>query len=257
MKILVASPTYDGMEYCFNEFIDCLKKIDRPDFKILIVDNSRSKGFFRKANKIRGIKVIYDDTKEEKNMARLASSRNKILDYAAEKNFDYLLMTDSDVMVPENALTKLLAHNKDVVSGLYFNIFKSDGKPKVLPVCYKEVEEIVFEKMKAENMLPSFVKSRVDLRRNITNEEMENGLLEVLIPSGGCLLLSRKAFISGARYSILGPDESYGFESSDDIYFFKELKKRGFELHCDPKLICGHNLSGKYRDGINPFDNVK
>ena len=138
-KILVATPVYDGMEYCFKEFLEHIKTIDYDNFDILIMDNSRTKKFFRKIKTIPKIKVIYDETQEEKNMKRLISSRNKILDYAIQKNYDYLLMMDSDVIIPPSILKKLLSNEKDVCSGLYFN-YSKDGKQEH-PVCYRKLEE--------------------------------------------------------------------------------------------------------------------
>jgi len=141
-KILVATPTYNGMEYCFEEFLEHLKNIDSEDFDILIMDNSRTKKFFRKIRKIPRIKVIYDETKRTKKiMDRLISSRNKILEYAIEKDYDYLLMMDSDVLVPPDILKKLLNNEKDVCSGLYFNYTKVKNEFKFLPVCYRKLEE--------------------------------------------------------------------------------------------------------------------
>jgi len=251
-KILIASPVYEGMAYCLNDFIEHLKQINYNNFKILLVDNSRTKSFFRKLNKIPGISVIYDDTSEEKNMLRLISSRNKIIKYSIENNYDYLLAMDCDVMVNPDILEKLLSHEKDVCSGLYFNIFKVDGKQKLLPVAYKEVSEEEFEEMKKETNFPDIVKSSHDLRYNITKEDIEKReLIEVLYPSAGCMLLSKKALISGAKYGLL--DTTDKLKSTDDIYFIKELKKRGFKIYCDPSVICKHDIFGKLdKQGQHP-----
>ena len=246
-KILIACPVYGGMDYCFRDFINHLKAIEYFKFDIVIFDNSKSKKFFRKIRKIKGIEVFYDDTTEEKNKFRLISSRNKILDYAKENNYDSLLMMDCDVMVPSNILGVLMSHNKDVVSGLYFNIFNVSGENKLLPVCYQTLEEEDYLEMKRKNMVPSFVNSREDIRRNITRKEIENGFLEVLYPSAGCMLLSKKAFSSGARYGLF--EGKNNLPTTDDIYFFKELRKKGFKLYCDPNMVCQHDVLKKYEKG--------
>lgn len=246
-KILVSAPIYDGVQYCLNDFINHLRCLDYPNFDVVLFDNSISKKFFREVRKIKGIKVFYDDTTEEKNILRLISSRNKILEYAQKSDYDFLLMLDADVMVPENLLNTLLSHEKDVVSGLYFNYFNVDKKVQLLPVCYKCAEENLYLELKDKGILPDFVKSRFDLRRNLSKQEIQEGFQEVLYPSNGCLLLSKKAFSSGARYGLL--NETQGLHTSDDIYFFKELQKRGFKLYCDPSLICKHNIAQKYSDG--------
>lgn len=243
-KILVACPTYGGMNYCFNEFIEHVKNINYPNFKVLIVDNSRDKKFFREANKIKGINVLYDDTKEKKNIDRLISSRNKILSYAIEKDFDYLLMLDADVIVPSNIIQKLLSHSKDVVSGIYFNLLKIDQKPSLTPVCYTYVNEEIFLEFKKNN--PNLNISKENLWRFLTKEEVESGkLIEVLLPSPGCVLLSRKALLSGAQYGIEKINANPN--TTDDMKFFRELLKYGFKLYCDTSIYCQHRILEKYK----------
>jgi len=48
------------------------------------------------------------------------------------------------VMATPNLLRQLLSRKKDVVSGLYFNIFRVDGKNQIKPVCYKKIEESIY-----------------------------------------------------------------------------------------------------------------
>ncbi len=243
-NILIATPTYNGMEYCFQEFLDHLKNIDYEDFDILIMDNSRTKKFFRKIRKIPGIKVIYDETKEEKNMNRLISSRNKIIEYAIKKNYDYLLMMDSDVLVPPDILKKLLHHEKDICSGLYFNYSKTKNGFQFLPVCYRKLEEKyypVYEKFFPKANMKMF-------SRQMSLTEAKSGeLFEVSVASAGCLFLSRKAFNSGARYGLI-PHFEKVFESvTDDIKFFKELRESGFKIYCDTSVLCAHKTKEKYQ----------
>ena len=245
-KVLVAAPVYEGMAYCLNEFIESLGSLDYPDFKILLIDNSRTKKFFRQIKQLLGVKVIHDDTEEEKNILRVVSSRNKILDYAKEKNYDYLLMMDSDVMVPPNLLKDLIEDDKDVVSGIYFNPFQVDGFVRMMPVCWKGIDSETWEEVKRKNLNQGIIQKKEDVRRYLTEGEIKSGeVQEVSVPSAGCLLLSKKAIRSGAKYGLL----TESVHTTDDIYFFKELKEKGFKLYCDPKLICRHEFKEKYLNG--------
>ena len=254
VKILVASPIYDGMEYCFNEFMKKLKEIDYYDFKILIMDNSRTKKFYRKIRKIPEIKVIYDETNEEDNLNRLISSRNKILDYAIMKNYDYILMMDSDVMVKPNIIKELVSKNKDVISGLYFNNLNFGGSLVRVPIAYAFVTEKEFQYLKERNELPKGAKCKEDIRRHLNNVEIRrNDILEVQIPSGGCLLLSRKAFTSGARYGL--EKENTGGKTGDEILFFNTLRKFNFKLYCYPPILCEHEIKNKYDEGRRHLSN--
>lgn len=250
-KILVACPTYEGMDYCFNNFITHLKDIEHDNFKIVIFDNSKSKKFYRKIRKIQDIKVIYDDTKEEKNMNRLVSSRNKIIDYAIKKNFDYLFMLDGDVMVKPNYLKKLLTFDKDVVSGLYYGICGS--KKLEGPIAFFGITQEKFDQLKKENRLPKYARNKYDVMRRVKEQDLKGkDIIEVGIPSAGCLLLSRKAFSSGAKYGRENlPEEIF---VTDDIYFFNILKEKGFKLYCSPEVFCKHLYKEKYKlnQGIHP-----
>jgi hypothetical protein len=252
-KILVASPTYEGMNYCLDEFITAVKSVSYPLFNILLVDNSRDENFSNKLKKIDGIRVIHDATPEQKNMFRLISSRNIILDYAISNNYDYLLMLDGDVIVPSNILSGLLAHKVEVVSGLYFNIFPVNGQESLRPVCWMGVDDTVFQEAKKKFPSEQII-NKDDIRRFITPQEVEIGaLLDVLHPSAGCLLLSRRTFSCGARYGLLNVPQ--GTRTSDDIYFIKQLREKGFKIYCDPSLVCKHRIEGKYSDGKHPvFD---
>src|SRR5262249_22626467 len=50
-----------------------------------------------------------------------AKNRNVLIDQALQNNCSHIMLIDDDVYVPKNALLKLLSHDLDVVSGLYFH----------------------------------------------------------------------------------------------------------------------------------------
>ena len=245
-RVLVASPAYDGMKYCIDEFLERMKELSYDNYEILIVDNSEGTGFFEELTKVEGIRVIRDETGEKNNMERVVSSRNKIIEYALAESYDYILMMDCDVIPPKNIIEELSGCEKEIVSGVYMNYFMSSGEMKVLPVAWMEIEEEEFEKMKGQ--LPDGMK-RSDFRRHITQKEYESGkLFRVIIPSAGCVLLSKNVF-EKIRYGLIDMKAVYGnskLKTSDDIYFFNEAKKKGFESYCYTKIKCDHLLSGKY-----------
>lgn len=246
-KILVASPTYDSMEYCVKDFLHSLKNIEYDNYDILLVDNSRDNNFFEKLKEEWDIILIKDTTNEIKNKLRLVSSRNKIIDYAIKNNYDYILMMDADVLPPKNIIKELLKNNKDIVSGLYYNYFIVDGKQKLNPVCWCEISDELFEKIKGKIKLPDFIKSKADMRRFLTKEEAEsNECVKVMHPSPGCMLIKRKVF-EKVRYGIL--DLPPQIRTSDDNYFVKKALEAGFELYCNTKIKCEHLIIGKlYKD---------
>jgi GT2 family glycosyltransferase len=252
-RVLVAGPTFDGMEYCYEKFVERIKNLSYENYDILLVDNSETDGFFEKLKKEVGIEAIRLKLDEVSNMDKVVRSRNRILNYAVENDYDYVLMMDVDVVPPVDVVDRLLAHEKDIVSGIYFNVFMVDRKKKICPVVWKGFSKDEFEEIRSK-ISSEHVKSREDLRRHLTPAEANSGeLQEVIIPSCGCMLLSRKAF-EKLRYGVLNvPD---GFSTTDDIYFCRKAREAGFKFYCDTSLQCAHLVAGKFKregdDMIHP-----
>src|SRR3989338_1494184 len=249
-KVLVACPTYSGMSYCLHKFIERIKNLTYNNREVLIVDNSETEEFFKELENIKGIEVLRDNTEEKNKLFRLVSSRNKILDYATENGYDYILMLDQDVIPPINVIEELLSCKKDLVIGLYFNYFKSSGDIKILPVAWKSLNEQEFSEIKSKINLPDSVKSQEDMPRHLTEEEVKSGeLMQVFHPSAGCLLMSRPIFTK-IRYGAKISSEGKLIEG-EDIHLIRQAKENGFQPFCFTKVLCDHLVAGKYENDGN------
>ena len=234
-KVLVGCPTYDGGEYCINRFIERVKELTYPNYDILIVDNSEGDQYSKKIRD-KGICVI-KGPRFDMSVKTITNSRNMIINFAIKNGYDYLLNMDHDVIPPKNIIEELMSCDKDIVSGIYFGYYRSGGKLKVLPVAYRGINEEEFEKMKKMG-LPDFIKSHDDLKRNLTEEEAQGEkILEVKIPSNGCMLL-KKCVFEKVNYDLLNfPDLN---KTSDDIHFAESAKRNGFKLYVYTKVKCKH-----------------
>jgi len=248
-RVLVACPTFSGMDYCLDTFLNRIKNLSSSPYEILMVDNSDADLYYKKIVS-KGINCIRDNISEENKLIRLVHSRNLILDYAAKNNFDYLLMMDQDVIPPVNILETLLSSKKDIISGVYLNYFISSKKTELLPVAWMPVTELEFEEMKSKGIKfnPS-IKSHKDLNRHLTQKEFNTPqILKVLHPSAGCMLLSKKVF-SKVKYESLDL-RKMGFQISknttDDLGFRKNAQEQGFEIFIDTSVKCDHLVLGKY-----------
>jgi len=253
-KILVASPTYEGMRYCEKEFVEGIINLEYSDYNILIVDNSENDEYSNHLMEIcPKLLIIRDQSNEKDKMLRLVHSRNLILNYAVKNNYDYILMIDSDVIPPKNIIQELLLCNKDIVSGLYYNYFTVDGKTKYMPVAWTALTDKEFEDVKQRIQLPDFIKFPEDLRARLTEEEANSGqLIKVIIPSAGCMLISKKVF-EKVRYGILDTVNQGGVKTTDDIYFSLEARKHGFKVYCNTKVKCEHLIEGKFKKEGNLY----
>lgn len=248
--MLVASPVFDGMEYCIGDFLDRMKSLSYGDYDIFLVDNSENRDFAKKLKKEYGVDVLHLNL-DMSGMKKIVRCRNRIFSYAAENGYDYVLMMDSDVIPPVDIIERLLFHDKDIVSGLYFGVFNVDRKQKVKSVAWKCLTEDEWEEVKGQ-LMSELVRRREDVRRNLTEEEIDSGeLQEVIIPSCGCMLVSRNVF-GRFKYGIL--DVLGGLSTGDDIYFCRKVREAGIKLYCDPTVKCEHLAEGKFgEDGVHPL----
>lgn len=161
-----------------------------------------------------------------------AEGRNRLVDLALELNCTHIMFVDDDVIHPTDIVKKLLAHNKDIVGGLYlmrnfphrpimFDIANDDGTCRW---------------------------------RKVRDEE--TGLIEVVnMGMGACLIktsvfreMRDKGFTFKSAIDQSGKVRDIWFTLGelqkdtwcDDIAFLNRARKSGFQIFIDLDIRCGH-----------------
>ena len=205
-KILIAVPTFENIY---------------PDVFKAIYDLDKLEGYEVIFEYIRG----YD----------VAAARNRIVEKAFDLKADYILMIDSDVIVPHNVLELFLQDTKDVCLGGYAHRAKDkvyDGK-----TCICKLED--------ENGKRYF---NYPLEGNYTGKELSNLLIKgqrkIQIHGGGmgCAFFKTSIFeeidfpwFNWVRYN----DEERG-TLSEDLYFCEQCKRYGIPVYTDTAVRCKH-----------------
>ena len=217
-RVLVGAPVCDLYEYCFDEFLNNIKNLSYPNYDILLVDNSKEETFFNKL-KERGTNVIRLNYLE-KMRDRVTESHNKLREIALNKNFDYLLVLDQDIIPPKNVIESLIKHKKEIISGLYFGHHTlPNGENKIMPFAWAFVEKKDFW---------GTVGYLVD------NEINDSNLIEIAFAGMGCVLINRKVLKKiKFRYDL-------SIEAWDDRWLGYDIHKEGFNFYLDPKVKCKH-----------------
>lgn len=142
-------------------------------------------------------------------------SRNDLVKSLLEGNFSHLFFMDSDMSFPENTLSRLLAHNKDIVGGLY--------AMKVAPFA-----TTIFKGN--QNYIPK------------SNE----GVIEVDAIGTGCLLIKRRVFEAMEWPYFWYEEDPPGSKKmmTEDSFFCIKARKAGLKVHCDTSILCGHVGTG-------------
>jgi hypothetical protein len=151
--------------------------------------------------------------------ANIAANRNGHTRLMLESGAEWLFYVDDDHLFQPDILKRLLAHNVDVVSGLYVH-----RDAPFLPQMF-DVED---EAGRCGHALLS---------------QGERGLVERLSVGAGCLLVRRRVLEAlQMPYWTLGqitPDE-WG----DDLDFCRRVRVAGFSIHVDLEAPIGHKVIG-------------
>ena len=207
MKILLFCPTYklDNGELAIrNETLESISKIKVPEGVDLEVEIS--------TNNLKAITGIRN-VDHENTLHQYRYARQRILD----GNYDYLFIVEHDMIIPEDALVKMLATDADVVYGLY--LFRQ-GKPLL------NAARAVNSKW-PDMSLTNFPE--------IVKKAREQGWIEVSGFGFGCTLIRRKVLETFE----MRRNETVG-SPCPDMPFAADCLKHGFKQICRFDVICGH-----------------
>jgi len=150
---------------------------------------------------------------------RIDQVRNLIANWA--KDYDYLFSVDSDIVLPNDTLEKLLRADKDIVSGLY--VQRND-----------------------DNVLEIFTNTK---DRRIKYEEIKDKeLYEVEGVGFGCVLI-KSDVIRNISYPhflykhALDHNNTY----SEDVYFCDKARELNYKIFVDTTILCDHIGTKEYK----------
>jgi len=152
----------------------------------------------------------------------VARARNMMARAALEEEVDYLWTVDSDVIVPEHALSTLLSHGADVVTGWYVRGSSDTGMTPVVP----EGSTSFMDSMTAAEVA-EFAAAGVHAL-----PAKGNGM--------GCALFRTSAFGQVPRPWFRFVDHDDGTALGEDYWFCHQLASAGKMLLVDPSVGCGH-----------------
>ena len=145
-------------------------------------------------------------------------SRDEIATYAVNNGYDYVLYADSDMIFGKEDLSNLLAHDDDIVSGLYVT---RHGENK--NVAYTKIIKREEKPYKAPEL--------------VHDTETEGYSEIAAVGFGFCLIKIDVLKTMFKRYkSLFEPKWGFG----EDIAFCHRAKKCGYKIHIDRDVKLGH-----------------
>ncbi len=190
-KILIAIPTFETVSTETFESIFNLEKIPGVEIELRFV-----KGY------------------------GCAKARNEIANISINEKFDYVLMVDSDVVLPKNTLERIkLWVGFDIVLGYY---------PKKYESSMSEIFKLGGGYNKETQMTIAELKN------------IEADLVQIRGGGFGCAFIKTSLF-NKLRYPYFVYVE-YEDKTclSEDLYFCEQVNKANVRVYVDPKLGCDH-----------------
>jgi cellulose synthase/poly-beta-1,6-N-acetylglucosamine synthase-like glycosyltransferase len=150
--------------------------------------------------------------------------RNLIAHWTIINGFDYLLSVDSDIVLPTDALGKMLTADKDIVSGIYIQR-KHDVK---IPEIYLKNQH-----------------------GGVTNAPLamlqHNNLMEIDGCGFGCALIKTNVLKDiGYPQFVYHDTLDFQYTVSEDVDFCRKAKDKGFRIFADCSIRCEHIGSHKF-----------
>jgi len=164
-----------------------------------------------------------------------ATARNKIVQKALDGGYGHVMMVDSDVTPPKDALANLLSHDVDCVSGFYLHRNAANEPSDRTCAC-----KLLDANGKAYFNYP--LESEYTKDELADMRERGENLVEIHGGGMGCILVKSDVFlrVKYPWFDWVNYRDNHRGMLSEDLYFCEELRKKGIPRHVDTRVACGH-----------------
>ena len=145
-------------------------------------------------------------------------SRNLIVEHAISNNYDYIFWVDTDMIVPKDALIKMLSSGKDIISGVYS-----------------------YKLLNGTNAVAKINKNGTYKDIPLKKIRETNKIMEVDGIGFGCVLTKTSVF-----NALRKPYFKFTEVCGEDIYFCIKAQEKGYKVYLDTSIKCGHIGSVNY-----------
>ena len=219
-KILVGGPTFDGKNYCFEDWIKNAKSFTYSNYDIFLADNSDTEENSLMYKEKHNINCKWITNSENKNstLQRVCDGHNAVRKYMIDNDYDFLLHLESDVFPPKDIINRLLAHNKQLVGATYY-LYDDDKRElmtRLMDVDYGKESSMI--KGETAELL------------------VDGGLKSVWSVGLGCNLIHKSVF-EKVKFTFAKQNKEIIFS---DTTFSIDTRKNKIAQYWDTSLICEH-----------------
>ena len=163
-----------------------------------------------------------------------AQARNRMAQAAIDADADYILMVDSDTVIPSNTIELMLDEPVDVCLGVYANRNGTNTYTGATCVCRRY-------DMSGEEYYNYPTESEYSAEE--IHAMQKEGRKKIRIHGGGfgCAFVKTDIFrqIPWKWFKWVDYDDGHG-TLSEDLYFCEQCKNNGIPVYADVRVTCGH-----------------
>ena len=261
-RVLIGSPVHQKPQI-LSEFLQSLLELNKKDIAVdyyFIDDNNIQESsdllseFAMKENKVlihkSQIKEEYvcdNNTHhwKENLVWKVAEFKDRIIDYAKNKNYDYLFFLDSDLILHKDTLIHLISTGKDIISEIFWTKWEQDSVE--LPQVWLKDKYTQYYVERGENLSRSEIVSR---HKQFIEKLKVPGIYEVG-GLGACTLISQYALNKGVSFREIKNLSFWG----EDRHFCIRASSLGLSLYVDTNYPAYHIYRESDLEGVNKFKN--
>jgi hypothetical protein len=259
-KILLGSPVHQKPAI-LKEFLLSLKELNHDTYIMDYIfiddnDNAEAKELLKNfAGEIEtkceiipsSPSLYYCDEKthywNDKLIWKVAAFKNKIIEYAKEKNYDFLFLIDSDILLHPSTINELVKTNKDIVSNIFWTSWQPNTIP--LPQVWMSDEYTLYEKNPGEQLSQNEINKRTDTFLEMLKKPgtyRVGGL-------GACTLISKEALLKGVSFERITNLSYWG----EDRHFCVRADALGIPLYVDTHFPAYHIYREQLLSGVEEY----
>ncbi len=260
IKVLIGSPVRQKPQI-LREFLLGLNDIYKQSVQVdyMFIDDNEDEQSSKLLNEFKPLGsevLIVDGLKTDKYICnsethmwkdslvwKVARYKDSIIEYAKNKEYDYLMLVDSDIVMHPLTIHKLILDDKDIISEVFWTKWKLDIPE--LPQVWIKDEYLMYYKHMEEVLSDIEINSRI------------NGYFDCLkIPGvyevgglGACTLISKNAINKGISFSQIQNISFHG----EDRHFCIRANAIGLKLYVDTHYPAYHIYRESQLDGIRAY----
>ena len=221
-KILVGGIINCDRNFQLAQFIRSVKGLSHKNKKIVCIDNGSIKELQRFYRHIEGIQFEKVESKSNEREA-IVAAREYFRKKAIDEDYDWLLIVDQSIVLPDNFVERAIATGRKIISGLYFETASTNNAnskiitylPNLFSFSGNDGKNVTVSRLSINDVLPS------------KTFEVDMAELKVIM----------------LHKSIL---EKIGFVYQDnplhgDIHFAMQCRKIQQKIAVDSGIVCRNN----------------